>query len=183
MTKRNPNAGPSGNRAKDWSVVYTLLAQNLTVSEIANAFGVTDCAAGAWLRRRGLKAAVKSKSTEERYGCSNEEARRLNGGAPLNTAGFPASHYRLAWRQAAMRGIAWEFTFPEWMRVWQESGKFHLRGRGADGYCMARHGDIGPYRADNVSFITVRQNSKDRWVNKPFRGPGGAASRAIQQTA
>ncbi len=62
---------------------------------------------------------------------------------------------------AAQRGVGWELTFQEWRDIWESSGKVALRGRGKGKYCMARNGDTGPYRADNVSIQSVEQNSFD----------------------
>lgn len=60
--------------------------------------------------------------------------------------------------RARQRGIAWDFTFSEWWKVWRESGKWNLRGRGIDAYVMARTGDVGPYAAWNVRIDTSRNN-------------------------
>ena len=94
------------------------------------------------------------------YGCSIEEAERING-EPLVNAGSFAQRYRAQKRAAAKRGIEWQFSFGEWVRLWVESGRWHQRGRGKIGYCMARAGDIGPYSAANVSIQTCAQNSRD----------------------
>ena len=45
---------------------------------------------------------------------------------------------------AKRRGIEFLFTFEEWIKMWEDSGKWNERGRGAKKYCMARHNDIGP---------------------------------------
>lgn len=62
---------------------------------------------------------------------------------------------------AKRRGVEWQFTFEEWMRVWIDSGKWEMRGRGKGQYCMARHGDVGPYNTSNVSIILSQKNSSD----------------------
>lgn len=64
---------------------------------------------------------------------------------------------------AKVRSIAWEFTFEEWCKVWEDSGKWLLRGRRKGCYCMARIGDVGPYRAGNVEIITAAQNTRDSY--------------------
>jgi hypothetical protein len=75
----------------------------------------------------------------------------------------PASAYYNQKRNAEVRGIQWEFNFPDWWRVWKDSGKWEKRGRGR-GYCMARHGDSGPYSADNVYICTIGQNFSDSYL-------------------
>jgi hypothetical protein len=62
---------------------------------------------------------------------------------------------------AQRRGVAWELTFDEWYGIWQDSGKWDLRGVGHGHYCMARHGDVGPYSVGNVSIQLSAVNSRD----------------------
>jgi hypothetical protein len=57
------------------------------------------------------------------------------------------------------RGIQFLFTFQEWMTIWEQSGRWHERGRGREEYCMARFGDTGPYAVGNVKIITNYENN------------------------
>tara|TARA_R110001632_G_scaffold25086_1_gene69213 strand:+ start:87 stop:446 length:360 start_codon:yes stop_codon:yes gene_type:complete len=59
------------------------------------------------------------------------------------------------------RDISFDLTYEQWLEIWESSGFAHLRGRGRGKYCMARHGDIGPYNVDNVSIISFEQNLSD----------------------
>jgi DNA-binding XRE family transcriptional regulator len=59
---------------------------------------------------------------------------------------------------ARKRGIEWQFTFSTWWWVWDDSGKWNERGRGAGKYVMARHGDLGPYAPANVRICTSAEN-------------------------
>lgn len=63
---------------------------------------------------------------------------------------------------ATMRSLKFNLTYEEWLSIWTESGKLHLRGRRADQYVMARHNDTGAYEVGNVSIITNTQNHKQR---------------------
>lgn len=66
---------------------------------------------------------------------------------------------------ARFRGIEWEFTPESWWRVWQESGKWELRGKAHGCYCMARHLDSGPYAEWNVRICPFYQNlAESRYV-------------------
>lgn len=94
------------------------------------------------------------------YGCTAGEAYELNGFMHLSMPGSPAVRYKNQKLNARKRGIGWEFTFPEWCGVWQESGKWDLRGTGS-GYCMARIGDVGPYAVWNVKIKTSSDNTKE----------------------
>jgi hypothetical protein len=66
---------------------------------------------------------------------------------------------------AAYRGIPFLFTFEQWLGMWVDSGKWHLRGKGGEGYVMARKGDVGPYSVENVEILTAAQNSRDAHRN------------------
>jgi hypothetical protein len=109
---------------------------------------------------------IKNKALIERntfriYGCSLAEALALNAGQPLRLSGSAARRYTYQRQAAFARGIDWEITFPEWVRVWAESGRWSQRGVGRGAYCMARNGDAGPYRVGNVSIETCVKNSRD----------------------
>jgi hypothetical protein len=73
--------------------------------------------------------------------------------------------------EARNRGIRWELSFDQWLSVWEGSGNLENRGRGKDKYCMARHGDEGPYSVENVYITTNSQNLSDAWVNKRCKPP------------
>lgn len=75
--------------------------------------------------------------------------------------------FRMQRNGAKERGIAFEFSFEEWLSVWEKSGKLSERGRGSGRYVMARIGDIGPYKASNVEIITGNKNSIDARKNSP----------------
>jgi len=68
---------------------------------------------------------------------------------------------------ADKRGIEWLFTFETWWKMWEESGKWELRGNKHGQYCMARFNDIGPYSPDNVEIMLATQNSTDGNKGKP----------------
>lgn len=76
--------------------------------------------------------------------------------------------YNLQGRHAVERGIAWEITFEEWLRVWKESGHLNLRGKGVGRYCMSRYGDAGPYAVGNVCIKLLSENSAEGHRNKPY---------------
>ena len=75
-------------------------------------------------------------------------------GIPL--AGVKAFHHHR--RNATRHGISFLFTLPEWWQWWQIDGRWERRGRNATDLIMARHGDMGPYSADNVYCITQGAN-------------------------
>jgi hypothetical protein len=56
--------------------------------------------------------------------------------------------YKTQRRQAAMRGIAWGFTFESWLAWWGDD--LARRGPMADELCMQRIADRGPYSPENT---------------------------------
>lgn len=76
--------------------------------------------------------------------------------------------------RAQQRQIGWEFSFCEWWQIWADSGLWKLRGRAhAASAVMARHGDIGPYKAGNVYITTLSRNFSESWESSPNRIHGG----------
>ena len=120
------------------------------------------------LNIRYKKKRLSSFRYFETYGCTREEAMLLNGGLFVSTRNSPADKYRHQRNSAIhQRNIEWKMSFPDWMRIWKESGKYEQRGPGK-GYCMARIGDTGPYSLDNVEIITTGQNVSDSYLINPW---------------
>ena len=72
--------------------------------------------------------------------------------------------YNTQKNNAKSRNIEFCITFEEWLKIWETSGKWHLRGRGADKYCMCRIGDTGSYCVENVFIGQGKQNVRDGHV-------------------
>lgn len=72
-------------------------------------------------------------------------------------------------RGAKKRGIAFELSFDDWVKIWEESG--HLEERGPNGYNMCRFKDEGPYHKDNVYIAHNTQNKRDAWENGKLSHP------------
>lgn len=166
-----------------------------TLEQIGSSHGVTRERVRQLLAREGIRRTDGGKSVQGRatkarravqlranadarrlrvFGCDQETFARLNYGIVESTArGSPSRGYLDQKRNANERGIGWEITFPEWVRVWEESGHLHERGRGANGYCMARKGDQGPYQVGNVYITTCRGNGRDyqeKRMGRPAQG-------------
>lgn len=67
---------------------------------------------------------------------------------------------------AKFRGIEFNISFDDWLKVWEDSGKLSERGRGKDKYCMCRVNDIGAYAVDNVFIDTNKTNLSDGNIGK-----------------
>lgn len=72
----------------------------------------------------------------------------------------PRGRYTEQRKRAVRRGIAWEFTFETWWKLWQESGHWNLRGKKAGCYVMARRGDTGPYSPGNCVIVQLIVNAQ-----------------------
>lgn len=105
--------------------------------------------------------AKRERNSLRLFGCSEAEAIAINGGAPTRDPNSAAVRYLHQRTTAGLRGIEWDISFPDWMRIWLNSGHWEDRGVGVGRYCMARHGDIGPYSATNVSIQLCTDNSRD----------------------
>lgn len=54
------------------------------------------------------------------------------------------------WHAVNRRSLDWQLSYDEWLKIWQDSGHLHERGKGIGCYNMCRVNDIGPYSVDNV---------------------------------
>jgi len=118
-----------------------------------------------------------SHSKFVKWGLNLEEYRRhiaMYGGPGHDSS--PMKKYYTQRKNALARGIEWRIGFKEWWDMWQQSGKWTLRGRGS-GYCMARWGDTGPYHPDNVYICSSSENIKDGFISKPRRPRAAAQAR------
>lgn len=69
---------------------------------------------------------------------------------------------------ATKRGIAFLFTFEDWLSWWvNQLGPDwqKKRGMGRGKYVMARNGDIGPYTPKNVRCILHEENCREQAAN------------------
>ena len=63
--------------------------------------------------------------------------------------------------------IEFKLTYEEWLDIWLQSGKLHLRGRGKGKYCMCRKDDLGHYEVGNVYIDTFENNTIVRNQTSP----------------
>lgn len=107
---------------------------------------------------------------------------------PRNRVGYPdyltddlrwklKSDFHMQRVSARGRGIGFELTWDQWLNIWIVSGHLLERGKGAGKYCMARHGDVGPYAVGNVSIVTFEENLRDRVFSAEHRRKISEASK------
>lgn len=142
-------------------------------------FGITKTQGGGLVRSfrdTSIKVAALRARNERReaywrgiWGVSLDDYQALvaeHGSSEVSTS--PLRKYIQQRNNAKRRGIAWNFTFPEWWGVWQDSGKWEQRALSKEGYVMARYGDGDtPYSVENVYICTASQNAKDSYIVSP----------------
>jgi len=125
-------------------------------------------------RRRYTKAIVQLDYRNTRsmavYGCDWETLLLLNEGKGPSVKGCCARGYMEQQRNARLRGVEWDLTFPQWMTVWLESGKLSERGRAHGKYVMGRLNDYGPYAPWNVYITTFANNVAEYQAELKVRG-------------
>jgi len=117
------------------------------------------------LRKKSDRAELRS---QRKWGmCFDDYKTHVAEYGSTSKVGSPMNRYIHQRKNAERRGIEWGFTFASWWAIWQESGKWSERGRGA--YVMARHGDgATSYSPENVYICTQSQNSKDSFIVSPL---------------
>lgn len=61
--------------------------------------------------------------------------------------------------RAKTKDIKFNMNFYEWWVIWASSGHIRNMGKYKGQYVMARHNDSGDYAPDNVSIITISENT------------------------
>lgn len=118
--------------------------------------------------RSSIKRRVRAVARDARYlaehGCTYSQYQSLmkigrdmreNGDSFYRT---PTVAFNSQRQNAKDRGIGWKLTIWEWWLIWQESGKWPLRGKTKGQYVMCRFGDTGAYEIGNVYIATCSHN-------------------------
>jgi hypothetical protein len=81
--------------------------------------------------------------------------------------------------RSGRRGIPFELTFRQWLKIWQDSGHLHERGHRQGQYVMARFFGRGSYKIGNVRIITGEDNAHS--ISAEARARMVRSSRATRQ--
>ena len=75
--------------------------------------------------------------------------------------------------RAKRKGVIFDLTFDEWLKIWTDSGHYYQKGTKRGQYVMSRYKDAGGYTIDNVYIQTVGANTKEAFTtnNKDFIKP------------
>lgn len=76
-------------------------------------------------------------------------------------------------QRAKRKGISFQLTFDQWLKIWLDSGHYYNKGTKRGQYVMSRYNDVGPYSVDNVKIQTVGENTKEAFTtnNSDFIKP------------
>src|SRR5258707_4394633 len=81
--------------------------------------------------------------------------------------------------RAERRGIPFELTFKQWLKIWQDSGHLRERGHKQGQYVMARFFGGGSYQIGNVRIISAEDNN--HFVSAGAGARKGRNSRGARQ--
>ncbi|EBG9723259.1 TPA: hypothetical protein G9F28_004607 [Salmonella enterica] len=101
---------------------------------------------------------IEAEKHVAKYGCTSEQLEALACHYTQKSKS-PLHAFRAQRVHALSRGVEWSLIFWDWWQIWQASGKWELRGRGAGSFCMCRKGDEGAYEKNNVYIGSVVHNS------------------------
>lgn len=110
-------------------------------------------------KARAARKAAKDRKSLAKWGCTYAEYLKI-----LKHPDKPTYAFWSQVKNAQKREIPFELSLADWWRIWQTSGHWDQRGRGANGYQMCRLNDTGPYAVDNVYIATCTENMKDYWA-------------------
>lgn len=168
--------------------ILSLYREGLTLEQVSLRFNITRERVRQILRKNGVSAldggahlsaisnqihearerqSRKDRTCMGRFGCDWETAVRINGATNFYSHRTKTYFYFNQRHKASDRGIDFDLTLPQWWEIWEQSGKWEMRGRGKGRYCMARHGDAGPYGVGNVYITTNDRNAAESYDFRP----------------
>lgn len=184
--RRGYQGGHSDNTDERTNVIKDLFLAGATLQEVGDKHGISRERVRQILKRAGVptKAGGKSKKAADNVvqRKTDKDARSMEKyGLPWNEylkhrGKKTARAYTQQKSSAQNRGIPFELSFGQWLRIWVDSGKLEQRGTGKESYVMSRKGDAGGYTVDNVVIATTQANGREavaQWLGKPKKqNPG-----------
>lgn len=166
------------NIARDSQIVAAFKG-GATMEQVGQQHGITRERVRVILKRSGVAATDGGCALRQR--ARAEAVRESRDAKAIRIWGVP--HARMlelrsagvlrAFQQqrinAEARGIPFLLTFPQWLAIWEQSGRLEQRGRGRGGFVMSRIGDRGGYEVGNVHIQSAVENSREasaQWIGK-----------------
>ncbi|SOB76158.1 hypothetical protein SAMN04488490_1835 [Marinobacter sp. LV10R510-11A] len=159
---------------KQISTIISKFKSGMSQRKISKEVRRSGARIGQILRARGIHAADGGRSISKKIrdkreadlldqrfletrGCTFAQYRSvINLG---DGSGSVMVAYTTQMNHANSRGVEWRLNFWDWWSIWQDSGRWNQRGKGAGRYCMCRFGDSGAYENGNVYIDTIVNNS------------------------
>lgn len=141
----------------DYGVTREYIRQLLAEKNITGKDG--GCQLSAKIKRE-QKRKLRNESYIRKYGMSRQKYMSIRD-LKDKCGASPQVRYQQQKRNASFRNIPWQLSFAEWWAIWEP--KWHLRGKRANGFVMARYGDTGGYEVGNVKLITLAENTGEQY--------------------
>ena len=111
-------------------------------------------------RKRAVKLASKRRQVDAncraRWGIGKDEYDELRA-LEKDLQKTPMYRFKHARRTKVRSGVDWQLTFPQWWKLWCESGKYERYGNDLDEYMLVRKKNKGAYRMGNVHIIPASE--------------------------
>lgn len=189
LRHRSPPRGLAPSQSDRNTEIALKWKSGLTLEEVAADYGITRERVRQIVRKLGLPPDVGGQSVKNLLSCSIRKERRrrrdedseakclerwgmsresLNEISPYQRShpNHPTRIFTSFRNNVRRTGIRFELTFPQWWRLWQESGRWDERGRGF-GYWMARWDSDQPWRLDNIRIVSGSERARDSYIQRP----------------
>lgn len=141
------------------------------VNQVAQQLSVSTTTVRNWYRAAGLNLSGERAAAREREQAQEDQERERKSIARYGLTRAQVAAARedgtlQAWRSQRnairQRNLEWDISLAAWLRIWQDSGKMHLRGRGKeDSHILTRIDDTGAYTEDNVHVVCYSDVVRD----------------------
>ena len=159
----------AGTPMPDLAETYDLTRQGIQL--ILKAHGISAKDGGARIRAQQKMVEKLKKNTNSKderclakWGCTYEQWQTLRD-FNKNFHLTPIARYIQHRSNVKRDNLIWQISLWDWWNIWQTSGKYNIRGRGKEGYCMTRKNTKLGYTKDNVKITTVSENLKGNLKN------------------
>lgn len=140
--------------------IQQIIAEHGLTREDGGVSTIRDIRANARATHAFSKRAAKDAEFLPAFGCTRGEVKALNNQMmPYNKYSMARSFINQ--QRAALRiGAAWDLTFPQWIKIWQDSGHLEERGRYGEGYVLTRYDLAKGFTLDNCYITTLSESSR-----------------------
>lgn len=96
------------------------------------------------------------------YKCTRQEYEYIMMGEPVIVDRYNKAYCFTQHKlNSKRRGIDFKLSFPEWWKIWEDSGMFYKRGTCFGEYVMSRYKDSGAYEVGNVCIKLATENIRE----------------------